>query len=138
MHGAFIDTTLLATGLPQAVVKITGKTPALSLVYPQEGPLIKSRAASSQVRHKQDATYKPCNSGFGKIHALQVTGKKVGKFYVCFYRDVGYADQDIERAHPEDYLRQFPGFTESYVLSVPVLMLVANNLTSTYSNLTIT
>jgi hypothetical protein len=44
----------------------------------------------------------------------QVTGKAVGKFYVCVYRDVGYSDQDIERTHPEDYLRQFPGFIESY------------------------
>jgi len=44
----------------------------------------------------------------------QVIGKTVGKFYVCLYRDVGYADQDIERTHPEDYLRQFPGFIESY------------------------
>ena len=44
----------------------------------------------------------------------QVTGKTVGKFYICLYRDVGYADQDIERTHPEDYLRQFPGFIESY------------------------
>ena len=44
----------------------------------------------------------------------QEIGKEVGKFYVCLYRDVGYADQDIERTHPEDYLRQFPGFIESY------------------------
>ena len=44
----------------------------------------------------------------------EVTGKTVGKYYVCLYHDVGYADQDIERTHPEDYLRQFPGFIESY------------------------
>lgn len=44
----------------------------------------------------------------------QVIGKTVGKFYVCLYHDVGYADQDIEKTHPEDYLRQFPGFIESY------------------------
>ena len=46
----------------------------------------------------------------------QEIGKEVGKFYVCLYRDVGYmyADQDIEKTHTEDYLRQFPGFIESY------------------------
>ena len=43
-----------------------------------------------------------------------VTSKAVGRYYVCLYHDVGYADQDIERTHPEDYLRQFPGFIESY------------------------
>ena len=44
----------------------------------------------------------------------QVTGKETGKFYVCLYHDVGYADQDYEQTHPEDYLRQFAGFIESY------------------------
>ena len=44
----------------------------------------------------------------------EVTGKTVGKYYVCLYHDVGYADQDIVKAHPEDYLRQFAGFIESY------------------------
>ena len=44
----------------------------------------------------------------------QVTSKAVGRYYVCLYHDVGYADQDIERTHPEDYLRQFPGFIESH------------------------
>ena len=54
----------------------------------------------------------------------QVTGKTVGKFYVCLYRDVGYADQDIQKTHPENYLRQFPGFIESYeaVSGVPPIV----------------
>ena len=43
-----------------------------------------------------------------------MTGKTVGKYYVCLYHDVGYADQDIVKTHPEDYLRQFAGFIESY------------------------
>ena len=44
----------------------------------------------------------------------QVTSKAVGRYYVCLYHDVGYADQDNERAHPEDDLRPFPGFIEPY------------------------
>ena len=44
----------------------------------------------------------------------QVTGKEVGRYYVCLYHDVGYAGQDYEETHTEDYLRQFPGFIESY------------------------
>ena len=44
----------------------------------------------------------------------QVTGREVGRYYVCLYRDVGYAGQDYEDTHTEDYLRQFPGFIESY------------------------
>ena len=44
----------------------------------------------------------------------QVTGKEVGRYYVCLYHDIGYAGQDYQQTHPEDYLRQFPGFIESY------------------------
>jgi hypothetical protein len=44
----------------------------------------------------------------------QVTGKEVGRYYVCLYHDVGYAGQDYQQTHQEDYLRQFPGFIESY------------------------
>ena len=44
----------------------------------------------------------------------QVAGREVGRYCVCLHHDVGYAGQDYEDTHPEDYLRQFPGFIESY------------------------
>ena len=44
----------------------------------------------------------------------QVTSKTVGRYYVCLYHDVGYTDQDNEREHPEDDLRQFSGFIQPY------------------------
>jgi hypothetical protein len=44
----------------------------------------------------------------------QVTGRDVGRYYVCLYHDVGYAGQYYEETHTEGYLRQFPGFIESY------------------------
>jgi hypothetical protein len=40
--------------------------------------------------------------------------REVGRYDVCLYRDIGYADQDYEDTHPADYLRQCPGFIESY------------------------
>ena len=48
------------------------------------------------------------------LRQVTTCSKAIGKFYVCLYRDVGYADQDIEKTPTEDYLRQFPGFIESY------------------------
>ena len=32
----------------------------------------------------------------------QVTGREVGRYYVCLYHDVGYAGQDYTDTHPED------------------------------------
>ena len=56
----------------------------------------------------------------------EVTGKEVGKCYVCRYHDVGYAGQDYDKTHPEDYLRQFPGFVEDYeAVSVARLLLLS-------------
>ena len=34
--------------------------------------------------------------------------------YLCFWSDVGYADQDVEAWKPADYAMQFPGLVEDY------------------------
>ena len=70
------------------------------------GAAIEARKQYNQL--KGNKFRKPC------VILRQVTGKEVGRYYVCLYRDVGYAGQDYEDTHTEDYLRQFPGFIESY------------------------
>ena len=38
----------------------------------------------------------------------------LGMYYLCFWSDVGYADQDVEEWKPADYAMQFPGLVEDY------------------------
>ena len=38
----------------------------------------------------------------------------VGMYYLCVWKDVGYADQDVEERKPADYATQFPGLVEDY------------------------
>lgn len=40
---------------------------------------------------------------------------QVTREYLCLWRDAGYADQDYEKWMPEDYVRSYPGFLESYL-----------------------
>ena len=41
-------------------------------------------------------------------------GAEVGKYYLCLYRDVGYAKQDSTEMHPEHHVCQFPGLLENW------------------------
>ena len=38
----------------------------------------------------------------------------LGMYYLCFWKDVGYADQDVEEWKPADYAMQFHGLVEDY------------------------
>ena len=38
----------------------------------------------------------------------------LGRYYFCFWPDVGYADQDVEEWKPADYATQFPGLVKDY------------------------
>ena len=38
----------------------------------------------------------------------------LGMYYLCFWKDVGYSDQDVEEWKPADYAMQFPGLVEDY------------------------
>lgn len=83
-----------------------GRNLERTMVPDEVGAAIEARKQYNQL--KGNKLRKPC------AILRQVADKEVGRYYVCLYRDVGYAGQDYEDTHTEDYLRQFPGFIESY------------------------